>query len=216
VSFGYITANALFAAGTRHRGQPLTLNSSGLGSVYYRSGYTLWERDTIRYYYAGLSHDANVGLTIHPSRTGEAVWNGGFRALRNGETNANVHDREFDTNQNLTLTIDFGRKKVTGTVRNGQTNGTSAGTGNLESGKFEIRGQWDAVGVLTGSVDHTHVTFSGTGRLTGIIGERGVIGAFISGQTDQFGYAGGFYACPVPAAGTVAGDGLGNERCPSQ
>ena len=203
VNWGYITADAKAAIDLRHRGQPQILNSSGLGSVYYRSGYTLWytdgtNTDTTRYYYAGLSHDANVGLTIHPSRTGTAVWNGAFRARRNGLNNEAVQDREFATYQSLALTINFGERKVSGSVSNGDTQHGDSDFVRGD-GDFDISGVWDAVGVLSGSVnqrfDYQTENIS-DGKLTGLIGESGAIGAFISNKTGPAGFAGGFFVKP--------------------
>ena len=200
VSFAYITASYESGAAHRTRGVVRKLDSGGLGTVYYRSGFTLWPDavlgyDASRHYYAGIGTDANVGLTIHSSRTGTATWHGEFKALRNGQDNTGYADREYATHQNLALTINFGAKTATGTVRNGPTHGTSAGGGNV--GKFDINGRWDPAGVLTGTVNHTHVTYSGTGRLTGIIGDRGAIGAFVSDGTGEVGFSGGFFVKPA-------------------
>ena len=200
VSFAYITASYESGAAHRTRGVVRKLDSGGLGTVYYRSGFTLWPDavlgyDASRHYYAGIGTDANVGLTIHSSRTGTATWHGEFKALRNGQDNTGYADREYATHQNLALTINFGAKTATGTVRNGPTHGTSAGGGNV--GKFDINGRWDPAGVLTGTVNHTHVTYSGTGRLTGIIGDRGAIGAFVSDGTGKSGFSGGFFVKPA-------------------
>ncbi len=65
VYFGFISETAGLVREFRTRGSVLELNS-GFGKVYYRSGFTLWvNNDSIRYYYAGLSGTADVGLTIH-------------------------------------------------------------------------------------------------------------------------------------------------------
>ena len=64
--FSFISETYVLARQWRSRGNVLSLNSGGLGTVYYRSGFTLWvDTDSTRYYYAGLSRTANVGLTIH-------------------------------------------------------------------------------------------------------------------------------------------------------
>ena len=198
VSFGSITANSPFINVARTRGSVLSLDSGGLGTVYYRSGFTLWysnagEHDTNRYYYAGISSNANVGLTIHPSVTGTATWHGEFKAIRNGEDNTDHTDREFATHQDLALSIDFGTRKARGIVRNGHAPGVRG------DGKFDISIiAWDNAGVFWGTVNQTidYLTDSGTGRLTGIIGDRGALGAFVSNGTGKSGYAGGFFVKP--------------------
>ena len=198
VSFGSITANSPFINVARTRGSVLSLDSGGLGTVYYRSGFTLWysnagEHDTNRYYYAGISSNANVGLTIHSSRTGTATWHGEFKAIRNGEDNTDHTDREFATHQDLALSINFATRKARGIVRNGHAPGVRG------DGKFDISIiAWDNAGVFWGTVNQTidYITDSGTGRLTGIIGDRGALGAFVSNGTGKSGYSGGFFVKP--------------------
>ncbi len=116
------------------------------------------------------------------------------KATRNGENNTAHTDRVYPTHQNLDLLINFNNNRVSGDVRNGATLGTEAGS----DGKFDISGQWDTRGVLTGTVNQVidSGTDSGNGTLTGIIGDRGAIGAFISEGTGKQGFSGGFFVKP--------------------
>ncbi len=206
VSFAYITANYKSAATGRTRGVVRELDSGGLGTVSYRSGFTLWPDavggyDANRHYYSGIGTDANVGLTIHSSVTGLATWRGVFKALRNGENSSDYTDREHAVHQNLALSINFGAKTATGFVRNGN-NPTAEINDGANDGTFVISiTSWDNAGVFTGTVNQTidgtsSSQDSGTGRLTGLIGDRGAIGAFVSNQTGKQGYSGGFFVKP--------------------
>nr|MCA8835013.1 hypothetical protein [Pseudomonadota bacterium] len=214
IAFGGISANLFLIRRDRTRGDVLSLDSGGLGTVYYRSGFTLYysglhDLDLTRYYYAGLGSDANVGRTIHPDPAhypanvnGMATWSGQFKATRNGENNT-IHTNEvYYTHQNLNLTIDFNNKRVfSGTA--GVPNGTNIGDNG--DGRFDINGNWNTRGVLTGTVNQVidvapgadpHAD-SGSGILRGIIGDRGAIGAFISYGTGKQGFSGGFFVCPA-------------------
>ncbi|MCA8833673.1 MAG: hypothetical protein K8953_01195, partial [Proteobacteria bacterium] len=70
---------------------------------------------------------------------------------------------------------------------------------------FLLKGTYDANGVITGTVlaglfdnnERSNPSATINGTLTGLIGQAGAVGAFISNaDADNYNYAGGFVAAP--------------------
>ena len=61
---------------------------------------------------------------------------------------------------------------------------------------YVVNGTFNDHGVITGSFAYTYGTRNSPGILTGLIGDGGLIGAFISSEDAYFGYSGGFAASP--------------------
>ncbi len=61
---------------------------------------------------------------------------------------------------------------------------------------YIVNGTFNDHGVITGSFAYTYGTRNSPGILTGLIGDGGLIGAFISSEDAYFGYSGGFAASP--------------------
>ena len=137
------------------------------------------------YFYAGIFSEADlgapVGLMFDSETTGR--WNGrfGYRAPRGDSTD-------------FTLEIDFANPRI------------EAFVAGKDGNYFHLNGSYDANGaIINGTVDYGAFT-AGTrtptgsrtaGVLTGIIGQQGAIGAFISDVTGNAGYAGGFVVTPT-------------------
>ncbi|MCA8834498.1 MAG: hypothetical protein K8953_05370, partial [Proteobacteria bacterium] len=148
--------------------------------------------------YAGLLADTDLGARLTETE-GTATWHGKLRATLNGA----VH-----TNTDLALTITYGG---TGDVA-GSIAGEVKGNGNT---LYQLKGKYDTSGVIDGtvyyggvnSVDLPNLVRTNPGEppngfLTGLIGEQGAVGVFISGTgtkeaidspTGNY-YAGGFIA----------------------
>ncbi len=134
-------------------------------------------------YYAGILGNTDLGAPL--TQTGGSVaWNGRFQVVAGAETLA-VRD--------FVLNVTF----------------SGAGTGSVDAfldavgttDPFKIVGTFDENGVITGTVDHSYwlrhdSTSDGSGAtLTGLIGQAGVVGAFV-GDPGAI-YAGGFVAGPT-------------------
>ena len=149
------------------------------GVVYFRDPAT-------SYYYAGLLSGTNLGAPL-VEESGNAEWVGRF---------------DYSA-QRFTLEIDFANKKV------------EAFMTHISNRHYHLIGYYNKNGVITGTVDFgffeagTRTPTAGEPRypaiLTGLIGENGAVGVFISGTGDKnvikngegnFSYAGGFVAHP--------------------
>ncbi len=61
---------------------------------------------------------------------------------------------------------------------------------------YTLNGTFSDRGVITGNFTYTDASHIRPGSLTGLIGDGGLIGAFISDENNRFSYAGGFAASP--------------------
>ena len=159
----------------------------------------------IRVPYAGLLSGTDLGAPVTSSTFGPtqtAVWNGTLRA----HTNLTVN-----VDKPLALTITFGADddvegsvgSIAGAVRTFTTTG------------FELKGTYDASGVISGTVYHgagfpstgdvVRTATNTNGILTGLIGAQGAVGVFLSGTGTKeditvgvgSNYVGGFVAAPI-------------------
>ena len=153
------------------------------------------------YHYAGILSDVNVGVPLGATFEGEASaeWNGLIQATN------------MMTPTDFTLRINFATPSIKAIVQNG-----------LTDNYYYLDGTYTDMGVITGTVNYG--TFSTTtlsdsvnptpmgnrvanGVLTGLIGQGGAVGVFVSGTTTddgrtiadgtgETGFAGGFVAAP--------------------
>ena len=151
--------------------------------------------------YAGLLSGTDLGARVTGSTGATAVWHGRLKANRLGT----IH-----IDQALELTITYGG--TNGEM--GSIAGEVQGDGNT---LYQLRGDYDDSGVIEGTVYYGQVnqislpnlvrTFPSAppnGFLTGLIGEQGAVGVFISGSgtKEDIGspvgnyYAGGFIVAP--------------------
>ena len=154
------------------------------------------------YHYAGILSDVNVGVPLGATFEGEASaeWNGAIQATN------------MTTPTDFTLRINFTTPSIKAIVQNG-----------LTDNYYYLDGTYTDMGVITGTVNYG--TFSTTtlsdsvnptpmgnrlanGVLTGLIGQGGAVGVFVSGTTTdggrtiadgtgETGFAGGFVAHPT-------------------
>ena len=171
-------------------------------SVSFANGYFNDTNNTTRSFHATIGADADLGATLPVWQTGQtasAMWNGKFRAESGDGTTTNV---DFD------LAVDFENRAVEAFVPITPASITH----------YHLRGEFPVglKGAIIGTVDRGDFTDSNRllptgdntpGVFTGLIGEQGAIGVFISGSratagsaliggTGDTGYAGGFVANP--------------------
>ena len=146
------------------------------------------------YYYAGIHSQADLGNLLNTTFGGQAKgqWHGRFRSYT-----SNTKTTDF------TLEIDFSTSRIEAFVARGAEH-------------FHLNGSYDANGAITnGTVNYGQFNANTrtptanrqpNGVLTGIIGQAGAIGVFLSDATGNAGFTGGFIAVPnaVLGADTVA------------
>ena len=146
------------------------------------------------YYYAGIHSQADLGNLLDTTFGGQAKgqWHGRFRSYT-----SNTKTTDF------TLEIDFANSRIEAFVARGAEH-------------FHLNGSYDANGAITnGTVNYGQFNANTrtptanrqpNGVLTGIIGQAGAIGVFLSDATGNTGFTGGFIAVPnaVLGADTVA------------
>ncbi len=146
--------------------------------------------------HAGILADTDLGAPL-TQRQGSASWNARMVVLAN-KSEAVVGD--------FILHINFGAGGQAGTIT-GQAIAKSYGVRALNGPDYRYRldGEFDDSGVITGTSQFGNFKNRDTetpkygqisGTLTGLIGEEGAIGAFISNRGGYTGYAGGFIATP--------------------
>ena len=148
----------------------------------------------VNYFYAGIHSQSDLGNLLNTTFGGQAKgqWHGRFRSYT-----SNTKTTDF------TLEIDFANSRIEAFVARGAE-------------RFHLNGSYDANGAITnGTVNYGQFNANTrtptanrqpNGVLTGIIGQAGAIGVFISDATGNTGFTGGFIAVPntVLGADTVA------------
>ncbi len=160
-------------------------------------------------YYAGLLSDTDLGAPFGAplgGSTPNAIWNASFSAIVNGVV---------ETDPETSIVIDFDINSLT-------TDDNEPVTLSNSAGSIVIAGEFTDAGVIYGTSSWTVGQDSSEGTVTGLIGAKGAVGAFVSsgGNTDEV-YAGGFVAAPVDCSedGTlfhrlcVSNDGVRDTFC---
>ena len=141
-------------------------------------------------HYAGILSGTDLGLPLTQTQ-GSVVWDGKLKILSSSR-------RSVDTN--FSLHISFGAGSQAGTI----TGQVGANPGRADY-KYKLDGEFDAAGVITGTSEYGNFNYEdtkiprywrSTGTLTGLIGQEGAIGVFISNDSGYGGYTGGFVARP--------------------
>ena len=153
-------------------------------------------------YYAGILAGTNLGAPISDTTTTALKWQGDFRAVAGIAEAVVGADNGDDFELDITFDGDEGTMKTFFNV---------GGTGFY----YSIDGTFDDKGVISGDIlfgtivgvrenrqiftDHENYS---PGTLTGLIGQNGAVGAFISGHetlvagSSAISYSGGFFATP--------------------
>ena len=149
-------------------------------------------------HYAGLLDNIDLGAPLADS-TANGIWNARFSAI----VKEAVHT-DIDTS----IVINFDTRSLT-------TNDEDLVTLSNSKGSISIAGKFTDVGVIYGTSSWTSTSGaeSATGSVTGLIGAKGAIGAFVSSgeSTNDEEYAGGFVAAPVTVC--VGLDAFTNSLC---
>ncbi len=145
------------------------------------------------YDYAGILDDTNLGAPVSQT-SGSVEWVGEFKVINSG----NLYSSDF------TLIVDFaGTDTTAGSVSAYIPSVKPVSGWGTNLNPFKIAGTFDSNGVISGYVRHgagviadtTDVSLEGRGKLTGLIGREGAVGAFVAGEGGN--YAGGFVVRPV-------------------
>ncbi|MCA8835066.1 MAG: hypothetical protein K8953_08275, partial [Proteobacteria bacterium] len=141
-----------------------------------------------RRYFAGLLNNVDLGTTFAPLEPGAptttAIWNARFYAV------VGTTSHHADT----TMIVNFNDSSLK-TRDDDAPVVLSGGAGNII-----IDADFTSAGVIFGTSRWTSAlgTKSSEGSVTGLIGTKGAIGAFLSsGENTNSEYAGGFVAAPV-------------------
>ncbi len=155
-------------------------------------------------YFAGIHNDTNLGLPFPLTTATAGTWNGMFAAV--GDS---AHATAAKTVTGL-LAVTFGASPtIQGSVPAGTATTIVVGT----TPTYHINATYDANGVISGTILYeatasasglttagTYADTAGFGRVIGLIGASGAVGAFHSDNAvdglGAAGYAGGFYATP--------------------
>ncbi len=133
-------------------------------------------------YYVGILPSTDLGLPLDAT-TAMGTWNGSFISIEDGVA---------ATPADFTLTVTFGPT----------SNGNAGSVAPSEKiGDYNFTGEFDARGVIVGSVTHEDATNgNSTGILQGLIGAQGAVGVFItdSETTQEQHFGGGFVARKQP------------------
>ena len=151
------------------------------------------------YYYAGILSGTDLGA-LRTETTGTAQWNGIFQAIGRrvelGYNGRNIAYANTNVYTDFTLTVNFGAGEQAGTIS------ASVHVSNPYNSLYSLTGNFDSIGIITGTVERSVGNFAGdtyrkSGILTGLIGQEGAVGAFISESASTRGYySGGFVARP--------------------
>ena len=143
-------------------------------------------------HHAGILSGTDLGAPLTQTQ-GSAAWEG--RMIVFGAWSGSTVFTDF------VLHINFGAGSQVGTVT-GQVKTTGPGDADY---KYRVDGDFNEAGVIKGTAEYGNFNYEDTkiprywrkpGTLTGLIGEEGAVGVFISDRTGYAGYVGGFIAAP--------------------
>ena len=141
------------------------------------NGFTTFA-STANNYYAGITSTTNLGEALERT-TGTGAWKGSFVVYEGGAA----------TTTDFELMVEFAAtSKVSAIIGEYAFNGGDVASGGTFGGGITL----NRLGVTNGS-----------GTITGIIGQKGAVGVFVSDSTATVSYAGGFVAASPAFDGRV-------------
>ncbi len=166
------------------------------GVSLYRVNFDEFEGTSKIRHYAGLWLGTDLGAPLRADTNTKTTWNA-YATLYLG-------NRIQGDNQDFTLEVDFTNKTIKSIDKTTSQNPISIIHGVADRGHLTIDGKFTELGVIYGSTEFAWATEEGnadlnggvsTGSLTGLVGEYGAVGAFISdGDATAGTYVGGFVA----------------------
>ena len=149
-------------------------------------------------FYVGIFSGTDLGAPLTAGNTAKTIWNAELLIASTAQNNS------FSARDDFTLEVDFSNKTISTRAADPVAIRFATATGTIIlNGKFTAEGViygtsqvklTDTNPILPGITPNVELTSDGS--LTGLIGEKGAVGAFISdGNVDDAGiYAGGFVA----------------------
>ncbi len=177
-----------------------TVNETIGGVLFYRD---LHMASSSYLYYAGIKSGTNLGRPLTDALVG-ASWSNGSDTWTGGNFKAVGGTNTYNTNKDdFELTVTFGGVTDAGKV------GSISALVNLQGTEhYRIDGKFDRKGVITGTVTYGLFNASNEfaapytglgsidGTLSGLIGDQGAVGVFVSDTNRDsygiYGFAGGF------------------------
>ncbi|MCA8834032.1 MAG: hypothetical protein K8953_03005, partial [Proteobacteria bacterium] len=154
----------------------ITSDSDAIGGV----GFFRAEEAGDIFNYAWISADTNLGAPLVVEAAKTATWNGHFRSAG-----------YLALETSFTLTVDFSSARTLTAIADSASRNHSF---TLNSATYNENG------VIEGGITITNGVDSADGVLTGLIGQKGAVGAFHSNASGAQSYAGGFIASPTAIA----------------
>ncbi|MCA8834762.1 MAG: hypothetical protein K8953_06700, partial [Proteobacteria bacterium] len=141
------------------------------------------------HYYVGILTTTNLGAPL-TEQTAEGTWEGRLYATRATGAVRSTEVADF------TPTVTFNTKTISATIPGVINLGGAAIVPGTVS--YDFTAIWDERGVFESTINRTLSDVASAGKLTGLIGQGGAVGVFISNAGAAVGYAGGFVARKAP------------------
>ncbi len=145
------------------------------------------------HFFAGILPTTNLGLPV-PQTEPEATWTGSYQRAGTGIVNDVSFDIDFD-DRTINASADFAESNDIDELGRLRARASREGTSRLLIFNLDF----NARGVIDGTVRMTFGPVVDTASATGLIGQDGLVGAFVDSSTGQIGlqnFYGGFWAEP--------------------
>ncbi len=141
------------------------------------------------HFYAGILTTTSLGAPLTET-TASGAWEGRLYAARAAGTVRSTEVADF------VPTVNFDTNTISATIPGVINFGGAAIVPGTVS--YDFTAVWDERGVFQGTINRTLSSVASAGNLTGLIGQGGAVGVFISNAGAAVGYGGGFVARKAP------------------
>ena len=185
---------------------PIRLNETS-GQDGYESGFAYADDNlfTTGQAYAGILLTTNLGTPL-ADNTKNGIWRGRLKGTTGYRDPIPESD---DFSLQVTFGGDSSEPGSVGTIKSLDGDGAEGFASVGESNSMRFIGDFNALGVMWGSVNFNNAAAADNGTFSGLISAKGVVGVFEGGWIDadlnSVSYAGGFVARP-PTACEMAGN----------